>query len=168
MEAVQTKVDGAKTDIRAATENQVSKVIVLSTDEAANPINLYGATKLASDKTLIAANNIAGGHKTCFSVMRYGNVIGSRGSVVSFLKRFIEEGAEEVPITDKRMTRFRIISAEEVDFVLNDFQRMQGGEHLFRPALYLVVSLSIRRHRLAMRETLRYVRTICMRRRNSL
>ncbi|MGO8019927.1 polysaccharide biosynthesis protein, partial [Rhizobium leguminosarum] len=82
------------------------KVIALSTDKAANPINLYGATKLASDKLFVAANNIAGGHRTRFAVVRYGNVVGSRGSVVPFFRKLIADGADHLPITDKRMTRF--------------------------------------------------------------
>ena len=134
MEAVKTNIHGAENVIRAALENEVQKVIALSTDKAANPINLYGATKLASDKTFIAANNIAGGHATRFSVVRYGNVIGSRGSVVPFFKKLIDEGADEIPITDERMTRFWITLQQGVDFVLKNFERMQGGE-LFVPKI---------------------------------
>lgn len=134
MEAVKTNIHGAENVIRAALDNEVKKVIALSTDKAANPINLYGATKLASDKLFVAANNIAGGHETRFSVVRYGNVIGSRGSVVPFFKKLVDEGATELPITDERMTRFWITLQEGVDFVLKNFQRMQGGE-IFVPKI---------------------------------
>ena len=114
--------------IAAALANGVEKVIALSTDKAANPINLYGATKLASDKLFVAANNMAGSRKTRFSVVRYGNVIGSRGSVVPFFKKLIKEGAREIPITDIEMTRFMITLQQGVDFVLKNFERMKGGE----------------------------------------
>jgi len=134
MEAVKTNIHGAENVIRAALDNEVKKVIALSTDKAANPINLYGATKLASDKLFVAANNITGGHETRFAVVRYGNVIGSRGSVVPFFKRLIDEGAKELPITDNRMTRFWITLQQGVDFVLKDFERMQGGE-IFVPKI---------------------------------
>ncbi|MEJ2452196.1 MAG: UDP-N-acetylglucosamine 4,6-dehydratase (inverting) [Gammaproteobacteria bacterium] len=134
MEAVKTNIHGAENVIRAALNNEVEKVIALSTDKAANPINLYGATKLASDKLFVAANNIAGGHVTDFSVVRYGNVIGSRGSVVPFFKRLIAEGAGKLPITDERMTRFWITLQQGVDFVLRNFERMKGGE-IFVPKI---------------------------------
>lgn len=134
MEAVKTNVHGAEHVIHAALENNVKRVIALSTDKAANPINLYGATKLASDKAFVAANNIAGGHDTRFAVVRYGNVIGSRGSVVPFFNQLIENGADEIPITDERMTRFWITLQQGVDFVLKNFERMQGGE-LFVPKI---------------------------------
>lgn len=134
MECVKTNIHGAENVVRAALENDVTRVIALSTDKAANPINLYGTTKLASDKIFIAANNIAGGHSTRFAVVRYGNVIGSRGSVVPFFRRKIEEGADHLPITDRRMTRFWITLQEGVDFVLKNFQRMRGGE-LFVPKI---------------------------------
>ena len=96
----------AENVIHAALANNVEKVIALSTDKAANPINLYGATKLASDKLFVAANNVAGQHLTRFSAVRYGNVVGSRGSVVPFFRKLIAEGSQELPITDARMTRF--------------------------------------------------------------
>lgn len=128
MECVKTNVDGAKYVIDAAIYNGVKKVVALSTDKAANPVNLYGATKLVSDKLFVAANNIVGDHCTCFSVVRYGNVVGSRGSVVPFFKKLVQEGAESLPITDVQMTRFWITLPQGVEFVLKAFQRMQGGE----------------------------------------
>lgn len=134
MECIKTNIHGAENVIRAALENEVEKVIALSTDKAANPINLYGATKLASDKLFVAANNMAGGHRTEFSVVRYGNVVGSRGSVVPFFRKLIGEGASHLPITDERMTRFWITLQEGVDFVLTNFDRMYGGE-IFVPKI---------------------------------
>jgi UDP-N-acetylglucosamine 4,6-dehydratase/5-epimerase len=134
MECIKTNVHGAENVITAAIANEVEKVIALSTDKAANPINLYGASKLASDKLFIAANNIAGGHRTRFSVVRYGNVIGSRGSVVPLYRKLIEQGATELPVTDTRMTRFWIKLQQGVDFVLKCFGEMAGGE-LFVPKL---------------------------------
>lgn len=134
MECVKTNVHGAQNVISAALENNVKKVIALSTDKAANPINLYGATKLASDKLFVAANNMAGGRETTFSVVRYGNVVGSRGSVVPFFKKLIAEGATSLPITDPRMTRFWITLQQGVDFVLKNFERMHGGE-IFVPKI---------------------------------
>jgi UDP-N-acetylglucosamine 4,6-dehydratase len=128
MECIKTNIHGAENVISASIENEVEKVIALSTDKAANPINLYGATKLASDKLFVAANNLAGGHRTRFSVVRYGNVAGSRGSVVPFFEKLIKEGVAELPITDERMTRFWITLQQGVDFVLKCFSRMQGGE----------------------------------------
>ena len=100
------------------TNNPRIGVIALSTDKAANPINLYGATKLASDKLFVAANNVAGGHKTRFAVVRYGNVVGSRGSVIHTFNKIIESGSSSIPITDKNMTRFWITLQQGVDFVL--------------------------------------------------
>lgn len=134
MECIKTNVHGAENVIHAALANDVEKVIALSTDKAANPINLYGATKLASDKLFVAANNMAGGHRTQFAVVRYGNVVGSRGSVVPFFRKLIAEGATELPITDKRMTRFWISLQQGVDFVLRNFERMYGGE-IFVPRI---------------------------------
>lgn len=106
----------------------------MSTDKAANPINLYGATKLCSDKLFVAANNIVGSQKTHFAVVRYGNVVGSRGSVVPLFKKLVAQGAQELPITDVRMTRFWITLQQGVDFVLKSFERMQGGE-IFVPKI---------------------------------
>jgi UDP-N-acetylglucosamine 4,6-dehydratase len=134
MECIKTNVHGAENVIHAALAAEVEKVIALSTDKAANPINLYGATKLASDKLFVAANNIAGAHRTRFSVVRYGNVAGSRGSVVPLFQKLIRDGAEHLPITDERMTRFWITLQQGVDFVLKNFERMRGGE-IFVPKI---------------------------------
>lgn len=134
MECIKTNINGAQNVIDAALANGVEKVVALSTDKAANPINLYGATKLASDKLFVAANNIKGSKKTTFSVVRYGNVVGSRGSVVPFFKKLVEDGAKEIPITDARMTRFWITLEEGVEFVIKSFERMQGGE-IFVPKI---------------------------------
>ncbi len=127
-ECVKTNIDGAMNVTRAAIDSGVEKVIALSTDKAANPINLYGATKLASDKIFCAANNMAGEDGTRFSVVRYGNVVGSRGSVVPFFQKIIDDGATELPITDARMTRFWITLDAGVDLVMKGFDRMYGGE----------------------------------------
>ncbi|WP_130472595.1 UDP-N-acetylglucosamine 4,6-dehydratase (inverting) [Candidatus Magnetaquicoccus inordinatus] len=134
MECVKTNINGAENVIAAAIYNGVKRVIALSTDKAANPINLYGATKLVSDKLFVAANNIAGRHATRFAVVRYGNVIGSRGSVIPFFRKLLAEGCSELPVTDPHMTRFWITLEQGVAFVLRCFQRMQGGE-LFVPKL---------------------------------
>lgn len=134
MECIKTNIHGAENVIHAALENNVERVIALSTDKAANPINLYGATKLASDKLFVAANNMAGGHPTVFSVVRYGNVVGSRGSVVPFFRKLIADGADHLPITAPEMTRFWITLQQGVDFVLANFQRMYGGE-IFVPKI---------------------------------
>lgn len=134
MECIKTNIHGAENVIKAALANNVDKVIALSTDKAANPINLYGATKLASDKLFVAANNMVGSARTRFAVVRYGNVVGSRGSVVPFFAKLISEGAASLPITDPRMTRFWITLQEGVDFVLKNFGRMRGGE-IFVPRI---------------------------------
>ena len=134
MECIKTNIHGAENVIHAALENNVEQVIALSTDKAANPINLYGATKLASDKLFVAANNMAGGHKTSFAVVRYGNVVGSRGSVVPFFEKLVAQGADFLPITDLAMTRFWISLQQGVDFVLTNFERMSGGE-IFVPKI---------------------------------
>jgi len=134
MECIKTNIDGAQNVIEAALANNVEKVIALSTDKAANPINLYGATKLASDKLFVAANNMVGSRQTRFSVVRYGNVTGSRGSVIPFFKKLIDEGATELPITDEKMTRFLITLDDGVNFVLKNFERMYGGE-IFIPKI---------------------------------
>lgn len=134
MECIKTNIHGAENVIQAALANNVEKVIALSTDKAASPINLYGATKLVSDKLFIAANNVAGGHKTRFAAVRYGNVVGSRGSVVPFFRKCIGDGWDHLPITDARMTRFWITLQQGVDFVLRNFERMHGGE-IFVPKI---------------------------------
>jgi UDP-N-acetylglucosamine 4,6-dehydratase len=134
LECIKTNVHGAENVIQAAIENEVEKVIALSTDKAAKPINLYGATKLCADKLFVAANNIAGGHRTRFAVVRYGNVVGSRGSVVPHFRKLLAEGVRELPITDPRMTRFWITLDQGVGFVLKSFGRMQGGE-IFVPKI---------------------------------
>jgi UDP-N-acetylglucosamine 4,6-dehydratase len=134
MECVKTNVHGAENVIAAAIENEVERVIALSTDKAANPINLYGATKLVSDKLFVAGNNLAGGHRTRFAVVRYGNVVGSRGSVVPFFRGLLANGKRELPITDPRMTRFWITLEQGVAFVMKSLQRMQGGE-IFVPKI---------------------------------
>ena len=126
IEAVKTNVLGAANIIDAAIDKNVEKVIALSTDKAANPINLYGATKLCSDKLFVAANSYSGAHRTRFSVVRYGNVVGSRGSVIPFFLRKRQEGV--LPITDPRMTRFWITVEQGVQFVLDSLERMHGGE----------------------------------------
>lgn len=134
IECIHTNVYGAENVVRAALQAGVAKVIALSTDKAANPINLYGASKLASDKIFIAANNLSGAHGARFSVVRYGNVIGSRGSVAPLFRRLIAEGATELPITDTRMTRFLITLQQGVDFVISSTGMMQGGE-IFVPKI---------------------------------
>lgn len=133
-ECIKTNVGGAENVIAAAIANGVKKVVALSTDKAASPINLYGATKLLSDKLFIAANNTVGKQDTRFAVVRYGNVAGSRGSVMPLFRKLIKEGAKELPITDPRMTRFWITLQEGVDFVVKAFERMYGGE-LFVPKI---------------------------------
>ena len=133
-ECIRTNVDGAQNVIHAAIEHEVSGVMALSSDKAANPVNLYGATKLVSDKLFVAANNIVGRGKTKFGVVRYGNVCASAGSVVPFFERKLADGADHLPITDARMTRFWITLQQGVDFVLKNFSRMEGGE-IFVPKL---------------------------------
>jgi len=128
MECIKTNVYGAENVINAAIDAEVPKIIALSTDKAVTPVNLYGASKLASDKLFIAANNLVGNRDIKFSVVRYGNVVGSRGSVVPTFKRLIEEGSDFLPITDERMTRFWITLEEGVNFVIKSFERMSGGE----------------------------------------
>lgn len=132
-ECIKTNIGGAENVIHSAIANRVKKVIALSTDKAACPVNLYGATKLASDKLFVAANNMAAG-KTELAVVRYGNVVGSRGSVVPFFRKIVEERQEFLPITDAEMTRFWITLQQGVDFVIKNFSRMKGGE-IFVPKI---------------------------------
>lgn len=127
-EAVKTNIMGAQNIIDAAIDKQVKKVVALSTDKACVPINLYGATKLCSDKLFIAGNTYAEGHQTRFSVVRYGNVAGSRGSVIPFFQRLIDEGTTEIPITDERMTRFWLKLEQAIEMVLEAISGMSGGE----------------------------------------
>lgn len=127
-EAIKTNIHGAKNVVDAALDRNVKKVVALSTDKAVNPINLYGGTKLVSDKLFISANAYSGGNGTVFSIVRYGNVAGSRGSVIPFFKKLIDEGAEELPITDYRMTRFWITLEEGVELVFKALEESKGGE----------------------------------------
>lgn len=133
-ECIRTNVQGAENIVTASIKCSVKKVIALSTDKAANPINLYGASKLASDKIFIAGNHLSGQAGSRFSVVRYGNVLGSRGSVLPFFRKLIASGAEKLPITDVRMTRFCITLPQGVDFVLSSLGAMAGGE-IFVPKI---------------------------------
>jgi UDP-N-acetylglucosamine 4,6-dehydratase len=133
-ECIKTNIYGAQNVIDAAIAANVARVIALSTDKAANPVNLYGATKLASDKLFVAANNISGATGPRFSVVRYGNVVGSRGSVVPFFRKLLAEGVAVLPVTHKEMTRFWITLDNGVEFVVKNFQRLQGGE-IFVPKI---------------------------------
>ena len=128
IEAVKTNIYGAENIINAAIDMGVEKVIALSTDKAVNPVNLYGATKLVADKLFVAANAYAGGKKTRFAVVRYGNVAGSRGSVIPYFLKLVKEGKRELPITDFRMTRFWITLDEGIDMVLKAIRDARGGE----------------------------------------
>jgi UDP-N-acetylglucosamine 4,6-dehydratase/5-epimerase len=134
MECIRTNVNGAENVMMAALACNVEKVLALSTDKAANPVNLYGASKLASDKVFVAANNLSGRRPTRFAVVRYGNVLGSRGSVLPFFRSLLDKGATSLPITDKRMTRFWITLNQGVNFVLSSLAMMQGGE-IFVPKI---------------------------------
>jgi UDP-N-acetylglucosamine 4,6-dehydratase len=133
-ECIRTNVFGAENVVCAALRRNIRKVIALSTDKAANPVNLYGASKLASDKIFVAANNLAGADGTRFAVVRYGNVAGSRGSVIPFFKKLADDGARELPITDPRMTRFWITLTQGVNFVLSSMELSRGGE-IFVPKI---------------------------------
>ena len=134
IEAIKTNVIGAENVIKAAIKNKVKKIMALSTDKAVNPINLYGATKLCSDKLFIAANNYVGGINNSFSVTRYGNVIGSRGSVVEVFNNIVKNKSKFFPITDLQMTRFWMHLDYGVKFVFENFSRMKGGE-IFVPKI---------------------------------
>jgi len=133
-ECIKTNIYGSQNVIDAAIAADVSRVIALSTDKAANPVNLYGATKLASDKLFVAANNMSGAKGPRFAVVRYGNVVGSRGSVVPFFHQLLNEGVAKLPVTHEEMTRFWITLDNGVEFVVKNFQRMQGGE-IFVPKI---------------------------------
>ncbi|PIB90285.1 UDP-N-acetylglucosamine 4,6-dehydratase (inverting) [Caulobacter sp. FWC2] len=133
-ECIHTNIMGAENVVWASLNNAVKQVVALSTDKACNPTNLYGATKLASDKTFVAANNLSGDIGTRFCVVRYGNVVGSRGSVVPLYRRLLSQGVTELPVTDPRMTRFWITLNEGVDFVLSSLTMMRGGE-IFVPKI---------------------------------
>lgn len=133
-ECISTNVNGAENVVWACLHNRVQRVVALSTDKACSPINLYGATKLCSDKIFVAANNLSGDIGTRFCAVRYGNVVGSRGSVVPFFKRLLDNGAEALPITDARMTRFWISLDQGVAFVLSCLEMTQGGE-IFVPKI---------------------------------
>ena len=128
MEAVKTNINGAMNIVDAALDRGVKRVVALSTDKAVNPINLYGGTKLVSDKLFIAANAYAGAKDVCFSIVRYGNVAGSRGSVIPFFRNIIAEGGTKLPITDYRMTRFWISLEEGVQLVIKALSEAKGGE----------------------------------------
>lgn len=133
-ECIHTNIMGAENVVWACLSNRVKQVVALSTDKACNPVNLYGATKLASDKTFVAANNLSGDIGTRFSVVRYGNVVGSRGSVAPLFQRLLARGDKVLPITDERMTRFWITLNQGVDFVLSSLEVMRGGE-IFVPKI---------------------------------
>jgi UDP-N-acetylglucosamine 4,6-dehydratase len=143
-ECIQTNVMGAQNVATAAIKRGVKRVIALSTDKAANPVNLYGASKLASDKIFIAANNLSGENGARFSVVRYGNVVGSRGSVVPFFRKLAAEGASHLPITDERMTRFWITLDQGVDMVLSSLALMAGGE-VFVPKIASIRTVDLAR-----------------------
>ena len=133
-ECIATNINGAQNLIDASIINEVEKVLALSTDKAANPINLYGATKLCSDKLFVAANNLVGKRKTRFSIVRYGNVLGSRGSVIPYFKELINKGIKRLPLTDIKMTRFVISIEDGIDFVFASLKNMNGGE-IFVPKI---------------------------------
>lgn len=134
MECVKTNILGAQNVIEAALNNAVEKVVALSTDKAANPINIYGASKLVSDKLFVSANNLVGKRKIAFSVVRYGNVFGSTGSVVPFFRNIMETNIKTFPITHEKMTRFIITIQEGIDFVIRALKEMKGGE-IFIPKI---------------------------------
>src|SRR3712207_4646834 len=143
-ECIQTNVYGAQNVVNAAIKAGVKRVVALSTDKAANPINLYGASKLASDKIFCAAEAMAGADGPRFCVVRYGNVVGSRGSVAPYFQKLVAEGATELPITDERMTRFWITLDQGVSFVLSSLELMAGGE-IFVPKIPSMTTVELAR-----------------------
>ncbi len=143
-ECIATNVIGAENVVQAAISRGVKRVIALSTDKAANPVNLYGASKLAADKIFVAANNLSGADGCRFGVVRYGNVAGSRGSVMPLFRKLIAEGATSLPITDRRMTRFWITLTQGVNLVLSSMESMQGGE-IFVPKIPSVATEALAR-----------------------
>lgn len=141
-ECIKTNIIGAENIIKSSLKNSVKKVIALSTDKAVNPINLYGATKLASDKLFIAANNLSGKNNTNFSIVRYGNVLGSRGSILPKFKQLIQANSKSLPITHEEMTRFIITKEQGADFVINSLRLMRGGE-IFVPKIPAVKIINL-------------------------
>lgn len=142
-EAIKTNINGAQNVIEAALERGVKRVIALSTDKAVNPINLYGGTKLVSDKLFCAANSYSGGSDTRFSIVRYGNVSGSRGSIIPFFNQLLANGTKELPITDERMTRFWMTLDDAVALVVKAFKESKGGEtFVFKNPSYKVVDIA--------------------------
>ena len=142
IEFIKTNVIGSQNIIEAAIESNIKKVIALSTDKASSPINLYGATKLCADKLFLSANTLVGKKITTFSVVRYGNVFGSRGSVIPFFKEIYKKNKSSLPITHIDMTRFFIEVEKGVEFVINSFKRMHGGE-IFIPKLFSIKIVDI-------------------------
>lgn len=142
-EAIKTNIHGAENIIEAAIDRDVKKVVALSTDKAVNPINLYGGTKLVSDKLFISANAYSGDKGTIFSIVRYGNVAGSRGSVIPFFKQLLAQGKKELPITDIHMTRFWMILDDAVDLVFKALEEAKGGEtFVFKNPSFLITELA--------------------------
>lgn len=142
-EAIKTNIHGAENIIEAAIDRKVKKVVALSTDKAVNPINLYGGTKLVSDKLFISANAYSGESGTTFSIVRYGNVAGSRGSVIPFFKQLLAQGKTELPITDMEMTRFWMVLDDAVDLVFKALEEAKGGEtFVFKNPSFLITELA--------------------------
>ena len=142
-EAIKTNINGAENIVEAAIDRKVKKVVALSTDKAVNPINLYGGTKLVSDKLFISANAYSGEEGTIFSVVRYGNVAGSRGSVIPFFKQLLSQGETELPVTDIHMTRFWMVLDDAVDLVLKALEESKGGEtFVFKNPSFLITELA--------------------------
>jgi len=142
-EAIKTNIQGAQNIIEAALERNVKRIVALSTDKAVNPINLYGGTKLVSDKLFCAANSYSGAGDTRFSIVRYGNVSGSRGSIIPYFKQLLESGCKELPITDERMTRFWMTLDDAVKLVVKAFEESKGGEtFVYKNPSYKVVDIA--------------------------